>query len=81
MSRLRTLRQGGFLFMNLDDAPTRNALNPEMVQELGVAMEAAAADAGLRAMVLRGEGAEGAAAFRDKRDAAWVEKIEQLLKP
>ena len=54
MSKLRTLRQGGFLFLTLDDATTRNALSPEMVQELQAAVEAAAADAGLRAVVLRG---------------------------
>jgi len=56
MSKLRTLRQGGFLFLTLDDAPTRNALSPEMVAELRAALEAAAADATLRAVVLRGAG-------------------------
>jgi len=54
MSKLRTLRQGGFLFLTLDDAPTRNALSPEMVEELKAAIEAAAADTTLRAVVLRG---------------------------
>ena len=54
MSKLRKLRQGGFLFLTLDDAPTRNALNPDMVQELQAAIEAAAGDATLRAVVLRG---------------------------
>jgi isohexenylglutaconyl-CoA hydratase len=54
MSKLRTLRQGGFLFLTLDDAATRNALSPEMVQELSAAIEAAAADASLLAVVLRG---------------------------
>ena len=54
MSKLRTLRQGGFLFLTLDDAATRNALSPEMVDELRAAFEAAAADAGVRAVVLRG---------------------------
>lgn len=54
MSKLRTLRQGGFLFLTLDDAPTRNALSPEMVEELRSAVDAAAADAGVRAVVLRG---------------------------
>jgi isohexenylglutaconyl-CoA hydratase len=54
MSKLRTLRQGGFLFLTLDDAPTRNALSPEMVEELRAAFEAAAADAGVRAVLLRG---------------------------
>ena len=56
MSKLRTQRQGGFLFLTLDDAPTRNALSPEMVGELGAAIAAAAADATLRAVVLRGAG-------------------------
>jgi isohexenylglutaconyl-CoA hydratase len=54
MAMLRTLRQGGFLFLTLDDAATRNALSPEMVEELQVAVDAAAADATLRAVVLRG---------------------------
>ena len=51
---MRSLRQGGFLYLTLDDAPTRNALSPEMVEELRAAVEAAAADATLRALVLRG---------------------------
>src|SRR3990172_12876637 len=54
MSKLRTLRQGGFLFLTLDDAATRNALSPEMVEDLRAAFDAAAADAGVRAVVLRG---------------------------
>ena len=54
MSKLRTLRQGGFLYLTLDDAATRNALSPAMVEELRSAVEAAAADATLRAVVLRG---------------------------
>lgn len=54
MAKLRALRQGGFLHLTLDDAPTRNALGPEMVQELQAAIEASAGDATLRAVVLRG---------------------------
>ena len=54
VSKLRKLREGGFLFLTLDDAPTRNALSPEMVEELQAAVETAAADATLRAVVLRG---------------------------
>ena len=54
MSKLRTERQGGFLFLTLDDAATRNALSPEMVNELRAAFEAATADDGVRAVVLRG---------------------------
>jgi len=54
MAKLRTLRQGGFLYLTLDDARTRNALSPEMVEELTAALAAAAADATLRAVVLRG---------------------------
>jgi len=54
MAKLRTLRQGSFLYLTLDDAPTRNALSPEMVEELKAAVEAAAADVMLRAVVLRG---------------------------
>jgi isohexenylglutaconyl-CoA hydratase len=54
VTKLRKLRQGGFLYLTLDDAPTRNALSPEMVDELRAAFEAAAVDAGVRAVVLRG---------------------------
>jgi isohexenylglutaconyl-CoA hydratase len=54
MAKLHTLRQGGFLYLTLDDAATRNALSPEMVQELQTVIDAAAADATLRAVVLRG---------------------------
>jgi isohexenylglutaconyl-CoA hydratase len=54
MAKVRTLRQGGFLYLTLDDAPTRNALGPEMVEELQAAVDAAAMDATLRAVVLRG---------------------------
>ena len=58
MAKLRTLRQGGFLYLILDDARTRNALSPEMMAELTAALDVAA--------------------FRDKRDASWVEKVERL---
>lgn len=54
MGKVRSERQGGFLYLTLDDAPTRNALSPEMVEELRVAIIVAAADATLRAVVLRG---------------------------
>ena len=56
MSKVRTLRRGGFLFLTLDDAPTRNALGPQMVDELRAAVESASADETLRALVLRGAG-------------------------
>jgi isohexenylglutaconyl-CoA hydratase len=51
---LRSLRRGGCLFLTLDDAATRNALSPQMVQELQAAIDAAAVDTGVRAVVLRG---------------------------
>ena len=54
MAKVRSERQGGFLFLTLDDAATRNALSPEMVEELQSAIIAVAADATLRAVVLRG---------------------------
>lgn len=54
MAKVRSERQGGFLFLTLDDAATRNALSPEMVAELRAAVESAASDATLRALVLRG---------------------------
>jgi len=102
MAKLRTLRQGGFLYLTLNDARTRNALSPEMVEELTAAVDAGApgANAPTKALLqdcaeaelgpildraarlfarqMRGEGAEGVAAFRDKRDASWVEKIDAV---
>jgi len=54
MAKVRSQRQGGFLFLTMDDAATRNALSPEMVAEMKAAIDAAAADAGVRAVVLRG---------------------------
>ena len=56
MAKVRSVRQGGFLFLTLDDAPTRNALSPEMVEELKTAIGLAASDHELRAVVLRGAG-------------------------
>ncbi len=56
MAKVRSERQGGFLFLTMNDAATRNALGPELVEELKAALTAAAADATLRAVVLRGAG-------------------------
>ena len=69
MAKLRTLRQGGFLYLILDDAATRNALSPAMVEELQAAVGAAAADATLRAVVLRG--ANGFFCCRRRRKTHW----------
>lgn len=64
-------------------APGANAATKALFQkcaegELGPILDRAAQ---AFARQMRTEGAEGVAAFRDKRDAAWVEKIEQLPKP
>ena len=64
-------------------APGANAATKALFQdcadvELGPILDRAAR---AFARQMRGEGSEGVAAFRDKRDAAWVEKIEQLPKP
>ncbi len=56
MAKLRSERADAFLFLTLDDAPTKNALSPEMVEELKLAFAFAADDPQLRAVVLRGAG-------------------------
>ena len=53
-------------------------LNAPFRDPLAPAEDGGAAQAFARQM--RSEGAEGVAAFRDKRDAAWVEKVEHLPK-
>ena len=49
-------RQGVVAHLTLRRPERRNALNHEMMREIGDAVEKAGADRGLRAMVLRGEG-------------------------
>ena len=57
MGLLRTEDRGAVRHLVLDRAEKRNALNRELIGELGGAVEAAAADEGVRVLVLRGEGA------------------------
>ncbi len=57
MSLLRTEDRGGVRHLVLNRPDKRNAMNGELIQELGAAIEEAAADAGVRVVVVRGEGA------------------------
>jgi enoyl-CoA hydratase/carnithine racemase len=57
MSLLRTEDRGGVRHLVLDRPEKRNALNGELIRELGTAIEGAAADDGVRVVVVRGEGA------------------------
>jgi enoyl-CoA hydratase/carnithine racemase len=57
MALLRTEDRGAVRHLVLDRADKRNALNGELIGELGGAVEAAAADEDVRVLVLRGEGA------------------------
>jgi enoyl-CoA hydratase/carnithine racemase len=57
MALLRTEDRGAVRHLVLDRTDKRNALNTELIGELGGAVEAAAADEAVRVLVLRGEGA------------------------
>jgi isohexenylglutaconyl-CoA hydratase len=64
-------------------APGANAATKALLQECADVEFGPILDRAARSFArqMRTEGAEGVAAFRDKRDAAWVEKIEQVPKP
>src|SRR5687768_7066550 len=57
MPLLRTEDRGAVRHLVLDRPDKRNALNVELIQELGGAIEDAAADSDVRVVVVRGEGA------------------------
>jgi enoyl-CoA hydratase/carnithine racemase len=57
MALLDTDDRGGVRHLILNRPEKRNALNGELIGELGAAIEAAAADEEVRVVVLRGEGA------------------------
>ncbi len=57
MPLLVTEDRGGVRHLVLNRPDKRNALSGELIRELGAAIEAAAADDGVRVVVLRGEGA------------------------
>jgi isohexenylglutaconyl-CoA hydratase len=61
-------------------APGANAATKALLQECAEVDLAPILDSAAQAFArqMRSEGAEGVAAFRDKRDAAWVEKLERL---
>jgi enoyl-CoA hydratase/carnithine racemase len=56
MALLRTEDRDSVRHLVLDRPDKRNALNGELIRELGAAIEAAAADESVRVVVLRGEG-------------------------
>ena len=56
MALLRTEDRGAVRHLVLDRPEKRNALNGQLIQELGAAVEEAAADDDVRVVVLRGEG-------------------------
>jgi enoyl-CoA hydratase/carnithine racemase len=57
MTLLRTEDRGAVRHLVLNRPEKRNALNGELIEELGAGIEAAAADPEVRVLVLRGEGA------------------------
>jgi enoyl-CoA hydratase/carnithine racemase len=57
MPLLVTEDRGGVRHLVLNRPDKRNALSGDLIRELGAAIEAAAADDGVRVVVLRGEGA------------------------
>src|SRR5688500_18126955 len=56
MSLVRTEDRDAVRHIVLNRPEKRNALNGELISELGAAIEAAAADPGVRVLVVRGEG-------------------------
>jgi enoyl-CoA hydratase/carnithine racemase len=56
MARVRIEDHGAVRHLVLDRPEKRNALNAELIQSLGGAIEEAAADSAVRVVVLRGEG-------------------------
>jgi len=61
-------------------APNANAATKVLLQECAEVELEPILDRAAQAFArqMRSEGAEGVAAFRDKRDALWVEKVERL---
>src|SRR5688572_24219359 len=57
MALLRTEDRDSVRHLVLDRPDKRNALNGELIRELGAAIEGAAADDSVRVVVVRGEGA------------------------
>jgi enoyl-CoA hydratase/carnithine racemase len=57
MGLVRTEDHGGVRRLVLNRPGKRNAMNGELIQELGAAIEAAAEDETVRVLILRGEGA------------------------
>jgi enoyl-CoA hydratase/carnithine racemase len=57
MPLVGTEDRGGVRHLVLQRAEKRNAMNGELIQELGAAIEAAAADDSVRVVVVRGDGA------------------------
>jgi enoyl-CoA hydratase/carnithine racemase len=57
MALLLTEDRGGVRHLVLNRPDKRNALNVELIRELGAGIEEAAADDGVRVLVVRGEGA------------------------
>ena len=72
MSLVLTEDRGAVRHLVLNRPEKRNALNVEMIQALGAAIEEAAADDGVRVVILRGEGAMFSAGMDvgDLRDLA-----------
>lgn len=84
MSLVRTEDRGAVRHLVLNRPEKRNALNGEAIVELGGAIEAAAADAAVRVVVLRGEGAlfSSGMDLNDLRDlAADASRLRTFRRP
>lgn len=75
---LRLRREGAALSIALDRPDVLNALSPELLTELARALEAAAADDGVRAVLLTGAG-RGFCAGADLRRTRLDEGIDEVL--
>lgn len=75
MSAVLTERDGHVLVVTLNRPEARNAVNGELTLELGSALEEAAADAGIRAVVLTGAGSRSFCAGADLKAIARGESL------
>jgi len=78
-------RNGGVLTLQLNRPDRLNALNPELAQSLAAAVERAAGDPGVRAVILTGAGRAFCSggdlqAIRALRDAGRTRELEPLLR-
>jgi len=78
MSDLLIERRKAVVVATLNRPQTKNALNAAIVEGLFALCNELANDSSARALVLRGAGRRGAAAFAARRQPDWVESVELI---